>query len=56
VTYALIEQIENNPGHECQTHLKQVVTQLNLPQPDQALAHGVTIMQGLVDRGVLEIA
>jgi hypothetical protein len=54
VTYALIEQIENNPGYECQAHLKQVVTQLNHPQPDQAFAHGVTILQGLFDRGVLE--
>ncbi len=54
VTYALIEIIENNPEQDCQTHLQQIVKQLNHPQPQQAFEHGVTILKGLVDRGVIE--
>jgi hypothetical protein len=55
VTYALIEIIENNSEYDCQMHLQQIVKQLNHPQPQQAFEHGVTILQGLVDRGVIEI-
>ncbi len=55
VTYALIEIIENNPEQDCQVHLQQIVAQLNHPQPDQAFEHGASILQGLVNRGVLEI-
>jgi hypothetical protein len=55
VTYALIEVIENNPEQDCQTHLQQIIKQLNHPKPEQAFEFGVTIFQGLVDRGILEI-
>ncbi len=54
VTYALIEIIDNNPEQDCQMHLQQIVNLLSHPQPEQAFEHGVTILQGLIDRGVLE--
>ena len=55
VTYALMGIIESNPEQDCKTHLQETVKQLNHPEPRQAFEHGVTILQGLVDRGVLEI-
>ena len=55
VTYALIERIDQFPGQTCYIHLQQVVDQLNHPQPQQAFDYGVTILRGLVDRGILVI-
>ncbi len=55
VTYALIEIIEKNSEQDCRAHLKKVVAQLNHAQPDKAFEHGASLLQGLVNRGVVEI-
>jgi hypothetical protein len=54
VTYALIEIIDSHPEQDCQAHLQHIIKQLNHPQPQQAFEYGVTVLQGLVKRGVLE--
>ncbi|HFD12274.1 MAG TPA: DUF2063 domain-containing protein [Crenotrichaceae bacterium] len=55
VTYALIESMETHPGQQCQQHLQSVIQQLNHPQPEQAFAYGVDILQGLLERSILTI-
>ncbi len=55
VTYALIDSISNHPEYACQVHLQCIIEQINHPQPKQAFDYGISILQGLFDRNILEV-